>query len=632
MANRQWNIAILLYLIPFSSSFAAHSSPADNIRSSITTPLISSRLAIQRRTEDYLVDVLIPEKENSKKRINRTSAPVVDSTLLRFLSEQKLQGRYREATSSVNTQEVDKESWLSQFMCKRVANKLIECGAPTTAAHEAAMVVQSYVLSRTKQSRVRDFLKKRDMAWSRGDERNGISESSLIELPEYGIDDVLELLLETGLNGYEIAAILTHTPGIALMMPRLPPQNLQHKLNGKTLEETISCAYEGVLLGTLNLKKYDGKRVLRLCPGLLTMRGSKRAEDVVTLMRSMGVSLKSLVRGKNGLPVLLSRSPSSLFRLITFLASDALRMPVSQIGPLLRNKQCKDLLDAVAPVSFLEPCHFCKTSSYDHVKSGVTSDDIGKKRQSINDAYKNMSRTSWTLRNLIGTNDLSKVISAYPNVLLLDVEKQILPTAAYLMNELGICQDDLPRVLQLYPFLLGKGIKEMEMIVEYLLELGVEEEKLPGIFRAFPSLLSMNKQSMEPVIEFLKEIGIANIGRFVTRLPSVLGYSVEDLKPKWTYLSQVCLYPSFELSTFPAYFSYPFIRVTKTRYEYLRYVKKLPTELLALDLVLRYGDTDFAKFVAKDRDGGKKFATFVRLRTERRKKALNSKSRKRIGS
>jgi mTERF len=95
----------------------------------------------------------------------------------------------------------------------------------------------------------------------------------------------------------------------------------------------------------------------------------------------------------------------------------------------------------------------------------------------------------------------------------------------------------------------------------------------------------------------------------------VLGYSVErELKPKWEYLARVCLYPSFELSAFPAYFSYPLDRVIKTRYEYLQFVKKSPTQLLALDLVVRYGDKDFAERVAKDTDGGVAFSKFSKLR------------------
>jgi hypothetical protein len=68
---------------------------------------------------------------------------------------------------------------------------------------------------------------------------------------------------------------------------------------------------------------------------------------------------------------------------------------------------------------------------------------------------------------------------------------------------------------------------------------------------------------------------------------------------------------SFELSTFPAYFSYPLDRVIKTRYEYLVNVKRIPTQFLALDVVLRYGNVDFATQVARDTDGGALFQKFA---------------------
>ena len=79
---------------------------------------------------------------------------------------------------------------------------------------------------------------------------------------------------------------------------------------------------------------------------------------------------------------------------------------------------------------------------------------------------------------------MGKVIAAYPGVLLLDGETKILPSASDLMNELGIWQDDLPRLLQLYPTLLGMGVDEMKRV---------------------PS-----------VIEFLCKMGISSVGRFVT--------------------------------------------------------------------------------------------------------------------
>lgn len=99
----------------------------------------------------------------------------------------------------------------------------------------------------------------------------------------------------------------------------------------------------------------------------------------------------------------------------------------------------------------------------------------------------------------------------------------------------------------------------------------------------------------------------------------MLGYSIEnELIPKWKYLSKVCLYSSFELSRFPAYFSYPLDRVIKTRYEYLQSEKRVPTQLLAVDRILRFGDKDFATEVAGDDDGGVAFKLFAKARKTKR--------------
>jgi hypothetical protein len=231
----------------------------------------------------------------------------------------------------------------------------------------------------------------------------------------------------------------------------------------------------------------------------------------------MGVSTTSLARDKNALPVLLSRSPAALFRLVAFLSSDAVRMNIQTIGPLLRRADCAPLLNAVAPVPRLQPeDNFVVTKNGENEWSWKTTSQEEKRKQ-INNVYRQMSITAWTLRHEIGTKDLGKVIAAYPSVLLLDAETKILPTASYLMNDLGIWQDDLPRVLQLYPVLLGMDVEDMKKIVNYLLSLEVSQENLASIFRAFPSLFQLDiEKDMEPVIQFLRDIGITNVGRFIT--------------------------------------------------------------------------------------------------------------------
>lgn len=239
-----------------------------------------------------------------------------------------------------------------------------------------------------------------------------------------------------------------------------------------------------------------------------------------------------------------------------------------------------------------------------------------ERQERIERTYASMTQTARVLKAQIGTQDLSKVVAAYPEVLLLDAEKHILPVSRYMMGGLGIWQNDLGGALQLYPTLLGMKIDDLERVVSYVLSLGVDEDDLAGIFRAFPGLFAMPVEDMEVVVSYLESIGVRDIGAFVTKLPPVLGYSVEkDLKPKWEFLKTVCLQPEFELKKFPAYFSYPFDRVIKTRFNYLAY-KGISIRFVSMriDTVLRFGDLDFATKVALDDDRGRAFRSFARQR------------------
>lgn len=426
------------------------------------------------------------------------------------MSTQKAESTKVQAAAATPTT----ESWLGQYNANRVVNLLLEHGVNEAAALQAGEAVQTHVLARTARRRVRDFLKKRDFEWING---GAISpQLTTSSWPNYDLKDAVSLLLDFGFTGNDIAAILTHTPSIALMRPQRADGEGPHaETGGETIEETVRRAFEQLLLSNLKLRKYDARKVVRSCPGLLTLKGSKRAESVLTLMTSLGVSVSAIAREKNSLPVLLSRAPSAIFRLVSFLASDAVRMKVKSIGPLLRRKECVELLDLVAPVPGVDPGR--NVTMNERISPEVWSANAGLRREQIDGVYRRMSKTAWTLRNEIGTADLGKVVAAYPGVLLLDAQEQILPTAAYLMNELGIYQDDLPQVLQLYPALLGREQKEMERTVTYLKDLGVEDEVLPSMFRAFPVLLTMDiETTMQPVVDFLTEIGIANIGRVIS--------------------------------------------------------------------------------------------------------------------
>ena len=696
-------------MLPVVASFAPESNRGRDQNNGLPperqySPALSSQIAAQppRKGEfDSATDEPVASKESSpsshsgfgtsnytvaarkRSRQKSSGAPIVDSTLLRFISSQKKSQMPQQASENSSQQNASSsyldslslandslqeerqvqqkaadqlDPWMGQYNRKRVAQKLMVLGVSEQASLHAGEQVQDHVLMRTARRRVRQFLRERDSLWNSAKaqhQNNGAMTVSqqLIEQkilnsepphPDYGMDDVIELMLEYGLTGNDISTILAHSPGIALMMPRrsmATPSGVNSKtayeeesmngngtsgdeesLGGETLEETLNRSFRGLLCTTLKLRKYDARKVLRGCPGLLSMRGSKSALQVVAMMTKLGVSTSSMARDKTALPTLLSRSPAGIFRLISFLSSDAVRMPLSSIGPLIRRADGQELLDAVAPIPTLqknmEQDGIQEEQAIDQkVESAIYGRRSEIRRDQVNEVYKNMIKTALILRNEIGTEDLGKVVAAYPSVLLLDAETQILPSANYLMEELGIMEGDLVSVLQIYPALLGKDVYEMQRVVEFLESLEIGYHDLPIVFRAFPALLTLDvDKDMMPVVEYLQSIGISNIGRFIVRLPPVLGYSVEnELAPKWQFLNRVCMYANFELTRFPAYLSYPFERVIKTRYEYLA-AKGFPTDIISVDTVLRFGDQDFATMVAREDDEGKCFAAFAKKR------------------
>lgn len=513
-------------------------------------------------------------------------------------------------TSQVSDTTADSISWFTQYNAHNVAKKLIKLGACEESAHEAGNSVQNYSLNRTTRQRVRKFLSDRDSVWASSSGQSKVEEQSsmvnngpdfltMTNERKFNVQRIIDVLTEAGLTGKDITAIFAHTPSVSMMQTKKDAVNIED-----SLEATLERAYFGVLCSTIKLRKCDARKVLRTCPGLLTNRGSTSSEEVISILSNLGVAPKSLCRDKSALPILLSRSPASLFRFVAFLSSDAVRMPVNTIGPLFRRSECASLLDYVAPLSNKQAGDI-SSMSVNYLLSGSGANGEGSMGTEITRRYKSMFQTAKYLRRVVGVKDLGRTLSANANILTLGVEEEIKPCIKFLSEEVGMEEEEIPKVLETYPQLLGtSNITTMRENYKYLLSIEVAEEDLGRIFRAFPALLTLEISKMKRVVNFLKTIGVTNIGRFVTRLPPVLGYSVEnDLIPKWNYLKSVRHYASFEIGRFPAYFSYPLDRVIRNRFDYLILIKQLPRQILPpTDEVLRFGNVEFATLVAKDDD------------------------------
>ncbi len=446
------------------------------------------------------------------------------------------------SSSSSKVQDTNAENlkWFTQYNAQCVAKKLVVLGVPQQTAMEAGNAVQNYSLARTTRQRVRKFLRDRDLKWASGGSEADSSSSKSNAFDEdafksdsYNIDDAISFLTESGLTGIDIAAIFTHTPSVSMMRARRSEEGSngsvsateQRRYKGETLEDTLNRAYFGVLCTTIKLRKYDARKVLRTCPGLLTKRGSSSCEEVMTIISSLGVSPTSLCRDKKALPMLLSRSPASLFRFVAFLSSDAIRMPIKNIGPFIRRSECASILDQVAPLPRYNSNllnggdDFADDDDNDDnslpLERLLNSGGNRKLQDEVTKTYNQMFKSARFLREEIGIRDLGKILVSHPSLFTTDSEEKMIPIVNYLYD-LGLEEDDVPRVLESYPDLIEANPSQMQSVVDFLLDLEVSERILPSIFRAFPSLLVQDTETtMKEVVDYLQEIGVTNIGRFI---------------------------------------------------------------------------------------------------------------------
>ena len=551
-------------------------------------------------------------RQKSKQSLKK-AAPLVDSTLLRFLSKQKSQLKETEAIRRTNPKETslsstdtgitiaqmfeggkdsnenedmvhnhsdenlassssktknnkeiaritadnaaattiedtaaDTLSWYTQYNAHRVAQKLIVLGASEDVAIEAGTAVQNYALARTTRQRIRKFLRDRDLKWARGESINSMSNDSKLQADSeesknelsniieeaklrrerHDIDEIMNLMVESGLTGKDIAAIFTHTPSVSMMKARKSPiRDEFSNTGGETLEDTIDRSIVQVLSKKIKLRKYDARKVLRYCPGLLTKRGSTAALEVVNILTNLGVAPTSLVRDKAALPMLLSRSPASLFRFVAFLSSDYIQMPVSKIGPFIRRSECAPVLDQIAPLPSYNSNLFeglndnsaCSSEESNAIPiQNLLKDRSDNLEKVITERYNSMYKTAELLKKEIGIEDMGKILAAHPQIFSIERDT-IVNVVNFLHEELELYHDDIAKMIESFPKILETDVERMSSVIDYLRCLGVAEDALGSIFRAFPALLSKDPEaSMKEVVDFLEEIGVTNIGRFIT--------------------------------------------------------------------------------------------------------------------
>jgi len=220
-----------------------------------------------------------------------------------------------------------------------------------------------------------------------------------------------------------------------------------------------------------------------------------------------------------------------------------------------------------------------------------------------------MTRSYKYIGQLSKGNDVTKILTRFADVLVLDRKKKMEPIVEYLLR-LGVKPEHLGKVLLRSPQLLGYRIAALEEKIKYLRMLGVKEESLGKVITRAPQVICLNyEEKLKHVVEFLQSAGLdqdqdiemvlsrnaqifccdieknlrpkfeffytvglskRQVARMAVLFPPMFGLSIESsLRPKYSYLINVMKRSVEEIAYFPQYFGCSLEKRIKPRYEQL---------------------------------------------------------------
>ena len=165
-----------------------------------------------------LDELKVTRKKKVGKRLKQ--APAVDSTLLRFMwGAQQNQSSCDEYPGSDPSMSDKDDSGSSDFEnCSSVLQSL---GVEKWLSREAGRSVDRHLLGTAARSRVRGFLRQRDMIWLSDDavsqgkgEPEGYINGDARSNQSSGFKEILDVLSEHTLSPTDAALVLIHTPDI----------------------------------------------------------------------------------------------------------------------------------------------------------------------------------------------------------------------------------------------------------------------------------------------------------------------------------------------------------------------------------------------------------------------------------
>ncbi|CAI8586979.1 unnamed protein product [Vicia faba] len=176
--------------------------------------------------------------------------------------------------------------------------------------------------------------------------------------------------------------------------------------------------------------------------------------------------------------------------------------------------------------------------------------------------------------------DIKRILLRQPQII--GVEKSLKPTVRYLVEEVGINEKILGKVIQLSPRVLVQSIDISwnTRLLFFTKELGASKESIVKMVTKHPQLLHYSiDDGLLPRINFLRSIGMKNadILKILTSLTQVLSLSLEaNLKPKYLYLVNELHNEAQSLTKYPMYLSLSLEQRIRPRHRFLVLLKKAP--------------------------------------------------------
>lgn len=338
----------------------------------------------------------------------------------------------------------------------------------------------------------------------------------------------------------------------------------------------------GLGLGSWQRHKY---KVVTTAPEVLRRKPEGGVEETVATLEQVGMPTKYILDASFRFPSLLNVPPSLIFCVSAYLSSTDVGFRPRDLGALYRRNPW-----------LLHP------RTVEQLRPVVAF-----------------------LREELQVQRMHVVLRGYPQVVLKSVNADLQPRVV-LLQSLGIPSQQIGCMVEAFPLLLSLPLEEQMLPVLFFFqaELGFSRHELWTMLRSFPAVLDLSlEENIRPVVSFLRDdVGLPDVKEFIKRLPPVLGYPVDwELRKKWALFQELGLDAS-DFAGFPGFVSYSLHDRLIPRLDFCRRQGVLAQDVVALRVVMAGGDAAFAKeFIGVDSEAYEEFLLDYKVRRKQARAA-----------